>query len=290
VINWVVSKVHVRALTVIITTFSVAASLGISPSSASGTAGPKVQDGLHLQYENVPTMHEKFVFVRGVVPQIDYNYLNGHRNSPSVHNVLGINSDIETLAATLEKRYWQTLLKYCLPQFKSFSGLERVPGNFELQMNTSLILANNATLSFVIPTSNNICEGTGNEQAISSTYSLQTGRQIDLLTTLFVNRLAGEQLLARLAMKQFYGGKASGDRCIQDQGGAVSQKEMLAYVEKANSLGVTHVALAKTGIAVLIDQCYLTACACGDSLATIPYTKIWKALSKQGRALVTGTN
>lgn len=284
------SQVRLRALTAAITGISLTASLAISPSSASGTAGPKVQDGLHLQYENVTPMHPKFVFESGVVPQIDFNYLNGHRNSPSIHNVLGINSDIETLAATLEKRYWKTLLKYCLPQSKSFGGLEKVPGSFALQMNPSLILANESTLSFVIPTSDSICEGTGNEQAISSTYSLQTGRQIDLLTTLFINQLAGEQLLAKFAMKQFYGGKAPGDRCIQDQGGAVSQKEMLAYVEKANSLGVTHVALAKEGIAVLIDECYLTACACGDSLATIPYAKIWKALSQRGQDLVTGTN
>ena len=69
-------------------------------------------------------------------------------------------------------------------------------------------------------------------------------------------------------------------------GGPVSLKAMRGYIDKANSLGVTHVALAKKGIAVLVEQCYLAACACGDSLATISYKTVWKSLTKSGRNLL----
>lgn len=39
---------------------------------------------------------------------------------------------------------------------------------------------------------------------------------------------------------------------------------------------------------VLVDQCYLAACACGDSLAQIPYANVWNLLSKSGQNLLLG--
>jgi hypothetical protein len=289
VINLTVSRMRVQITTLMIVAATLGGSLKAVPASANTNTVIKVRDGLHLQDANIPTMHEGYVFVSGTVPQIDYNYLSfEHRSSPSSRNVLRINSGIEGLATTSEKSYWKTLVKFCTPQAKSFSDLEKEPGDFGTTLNSELILANNATLSFVIPTFNSICQGTGNEGAISSTYSLQSGKPINLLSLLFTNRLAGERLLAKLASDQFYEGKSVGDRCIQHQGGAVSLKAMLAYVEKANALGVTHVALGKKGIVVLIDQCYLTACACGDSFAAIPYAKVWNSLSERGKDLLLG--
>ncbi|MGA2970881.1 MAG: hypothetical protein ABSE75_13885 [Acidimicrobiales bacterium] len=269
---------------------SIAGSLASIDNPANAAAGPKVRDGLHLGFVNVPTMHEGYVFVSGTIPQIDNNYLLGVRSSPSFRNVRRINADIEDLAVTLEARYWKTLLKYCVPFAKSRSDndLEKVPSYFGTMLNSSLILANNATLSFVVPTLYSFCEGTGNEDAISSTYSLQSGKPIDLLSSLFASRLKGERLLAKLVSQKFNEGKSSGDRCIQKQGGPVSLKTMRGYIDKANSLGVTHVALARKGITILVEQCYLAACACGDSLANVSYQTVWNSLSKSGRNLLLG--
>jgi hypothetical protein len=214
VINLIVPRMRVQIASLMFVIAAVGGSLTSVASPANASSVPRVHDGLHLQYVNIPTMHEGYVFVSGTIPQIDYNYLSfGHHSIPSVGNVLRINSNIESLATTAEKSYWRTLVKLCSAQTKSFSDLKKEPGYYETTSKPGLVLANDDTLSFIVPTFWSVCQGTGNEGAISSTYSLRSGRTIDLLSVLFTNRLAGERQLAKLVSNQFNEGKSVGDRC-----------------------------------------------------------------------------
>jgi hypothetical protein len=251
---------------------------------AVASSGPKARDGLHLRFVDIPNFHNGYYYVSGTVPQIDEGYLYGFKGSPNWRHVLHVNADVGKLATSLEGKYWKNLTRYC-----KLPPLLRQPGYFVTLLNPSLILANNATLSFVVPEYTVSCGVTDDDNAISATYSLETGKEINLLSLLFRSRLAGVSLLAQQARHQFYDGSSRSDRCIQQQdGGTYSLNMMRGLISHADDFGTTHVALVKKGVSVLIAQCYLAACACGDSEVTIPYSKIWRALSANGRQLISG--
>ena len=247
-----------------------------------------VRDNLHWQLVDIPTMHQGYYFVTGTIPQVDPTYFEinpGQVLARKWRQIVHINSLVTGLAITAEKRYWN----WEKLGLGGIDGSLKYPGHFGLTMSPSLVLANDATFSFTDSQNFEFGAGTENENAISATYSIATGKEINLLSVLFANRSSSVSFLTQQTIRQLHDDKSTQGRCLRQNGIQYTTSAMVHdFINRASDLGSAHVALARAGISILFEQGDLSADACGNTEVVIPYTKVWKLLSSSGHDLIMG--